>query len=579
MECAAIFHDTNKKYCYALEKGLFVIRLKTKKNDLNKVVLCYQDKYIPVDFRDTRQCQEMKKIASDNWCDYYEAQVEIDMVCLRYYFELEDMDGMILYYGNHEFYPEKITSIDYMYDCPQNLREEEMYLTPEWANNKIVYQIFPSRFAASQKVDKRKWYKAPISATIDLKGDIRGVINHLEHLQELGVDIIYMTPIFESPSSHKYNTVNYYKIDPSFGTEEDLKELVEKAHEMGMRVILDAVFNHTGTEFFAFEDIKEKGKASRYWDWYYIKDFPLKARWGTKPNYKTFSYFGGMPKLNLQNDEVAEYCIEVGRYWLEHCKIDGWRLDVGDEVSHKFWRRFRKAMKEVNSEALIIGEIWHHAEDFLDGEEWDTVMNYPFYFAVDDLLVKKTITPSQFLGQIGYLEGNLHKKVYPLLWNLLDSHDTARFMHRCGENVEKFKLGIGLQLLFPGMPFIYYGDEYGMTGGPDPDCRRGMVWDEKYQNQDVYQWYCQLIKIRKEYPVLTEGMTEAVYCDDEKGVFAITKELNGKKMTLLAHTEDNEINVKDLRMPHEIFAAMNLVKSEAFCGNLSSFELAVLTNL
>lgn len=579
MECAAIFHDTNKKYCYALEKGRFVIRLKTKKDDLKRVVLHYQDKYIPINFYDTRECREMKKIATDNWCDYYETELEIDMVCLRYQFELEDFEGKILFYGNHEFHPEKITSIDYMYDCPQNLREEEMFVTPEWAKNKIVYQVFPSRFATSKKVDKRRWYKTPISATVDLKGDLRGIISRLDHLKELGVDILYMTPIFESPSSHKYNTVDYYKIDPSFGTEEDLKELVEKAHDMGMRVILDAVFNHTGIDFFAFQDIKEKEEKSSYLDWYYIQDFPLKMKWGTKPNFKTFSYFGGMPKLNLQNDEVAEYCIAVGRYWLENCHIDGWRLDVGDEISHKFWRRFRKAMKETNPEALIIGEIWHHAEDFLDGEEWDTVMNYPFYFAVDDLIVQEKITPSQFLGQIGYLEGNLHKKVYPLLWNLLDSHDTARFMYRCGENVEKFKLGIALQLLWPGMPFIYYGDEYGMTGGPDPDCRRGMVWDENYQNQEVYQWYRKLIQIRKEYPVLTEGKTIETFCDDTLGVFAITKELEEKQITLLVHTKEGEISVSDVT-EQKFFSQMNnLLKKETFCGKLSTFEVAVLTNL
>lgn len=576
MEFSAIFHDTTKKYAYALEKGHFVIRIKTKKNDIKRVTLLHQDKYIPVQFHDTRCATEMYKIASDNYCDYYEVQLDMDMVCLRYQFKLEDYEGNVFYYANHEFYKEPREHIDYMYDCPQTLREEEMVITPDWAKNKVVYQIFPSRFATSKKVSHKTWYQAPIDHKADLKGDLRGIIDHLEHLKDLGVDIIYMTPIFESPSSHKYNTVDYYKIDPSFGNEADIKELVEKAHALGMRVIMDAVFNHTGTDFFAFKDVQKKKEKSEYLDWYYIDGFPLKTQWGTKPNYKTFSYFGGMPKLNLQNDEAAEYCINVGRYWMEKYNIDGWRLDVGDEVSHKFWRRFRKAMKETNPEALIIGEIWHHAEDFLDGEEWDTVMNYPFCFAIENLVAKESITVSQFLGQMGYLEGNLHTKIYPLLWNLIDSHDFSRFMYRCEEDADKFKFGVGLQLLWPGMPFIYYGDEYGMTGGADPDCRRGMVWDEAYQNQEVYEWYRRLIRIRKEYPVLMEGRTIDVFTDDTHGVFAITKELDGQSMTLLGHAKAGEVSEVTLDKLSVFRGMENLLTKNNFSGNLSTFELAVL---
>ena len=183
MEFSAIFHDTTKKYAYALEKGRFVIRLKAKKNDLRRVCLHYQDKYIPIHFADTRAQIDMKKVASDNYCDYFEVQLDLDMVCLRYQFELEDQGGQIFYYANHEFYKDMRTHIDYMYDLPQNLREEEMFVTPEWAKNKIVYQIFPSRFATSKEVNPADWYQAPISHQTDLKGDIRGIINHLDHMK------------------------------------------------------------------------------------------------------------------------------------------------------------------------------------------------------------------------------------------------------------------------------------------------------------------------------------------------------------------------------------------------------------
>ena len=176
-----------------------------------------------------------------------------------------------------------------------------MFEVPEWAANKAVYQIFPSRFAASQPVDRELWYKAPITPMDNLHGDLRGIIEHMDHIQKLGIDVLYMTPAFKSNSCHKYDTIDYYQVDPSFGTLEDLKELVQKAHERGMKVVMDAVFNHTAREFFAFEDILEKGEKSKYLDWYFIEGFPLESGSGEIPNFKCFAYHGGMPKLNLRN--------------------------------------------------------------------------------------------------------------------------------------------------------------------------------------------------------------------------------------------------------------------------------------
>ena len=270
MEYSAIFHDMDKRFCYAIEKDLFVIRVQVKKDDMKEIILHYEDKYIPMEREDTRKTIVMKKVATSQFHDYYEAQVRMHLICLRYFFEFTDMQGERVYYGNYEFDKEYITNRDRMFDCPQNLREEEMFEVPDWAANKVVYQIFPSRFAASQPVDKKLWYKAPITPMDDLHGDFRGIIDHLDHIQDLGIDVIYMTPSFKSNSCHKYDTIDYYEIDPSFGTKEELKELVQKAHDRGMKVVMDAVFNHTGKEFFAFKDILEKGEKSKYLDWYYI---------------------------------------------------------------------------------------------------------------------------------------------------------------------------------------------------------------------------------------------------------------------------------------------------------------------
>lgn len=570
MEYAAIRHFADKRYCYAVDKGRFLIRLETKKGDTEEVILHVQDKYLPVQHVDTRQEYAMKIAYSDNYIDYYEVMMEIDVVCLRYFFEIKDVSGKKVYYGNHNFYDENITDIDRMYDCPQNPREEEIFELPEWARNKVVYQIFPSRFASDQDIPEEIWYQAPIGHRADLKGSLRGVINHLDYIKEMGMDIIYMTPIFSSDSSHKYNIDDYYNIDPSFGTKEDLKELVDKAHKLGMYVILDGVFNHTAVDFFAFKDIREKEEQSGYLNWYYLKDFPLVIEWGKKPNYKTFSYAAFMPKLNLQNKETADYIIDVASYWIKECDIDGWRLDVADEVSHAFWKRFRREIKAVKKDAMIIGEIWHFAGDFLEGDEWDSIMNYQFYYAVYDLVVLEKLSASSFVGNLNFMRGNLHKELEGYLWNFIDSHDTARFLYSVGHDIKKLKLAAALQLLLPGMPMIYYGDETALDGGPDPDCRRGMLWDENRQNAEIRDYYKKLIRIRHEYPVLIEGVIAEQYVEDVTGVIYTERILENQSIVLIFHVQKGTVELPDL------VGMKNLVSGRDFSGSMGDYETVVL---
>lgn len=570
MEYSAICHFADKRYCFALEKDTFLFRIKGKKDDIKRVILHYQDKYLPLEIKDTKANIEMVLAATDRVSDYFETVIHFHVVCLRYFFEIEGMDGQRVFYGNYEFKEEPFTDIERMFDCPQNLREEEMLLVPEWAKNKVVYQIFPSRFATDQLVEKNLWYKAPIDRE-DLKGNLKGIIKHLDHLQELGVDVIYMTPVFRSDTKHKYDINDYFMVDPSFGTKEDLKELVDKAHAMGMQVMLDGVFNHSSTKFFAFADIIEKGKKSKYWNWYFIEGFPLRMKRGELPNFKTFSYFGGMPKLNLKNPEVEEYFINVGKYWIRECGIDGWRLDVADEVGHRFWKRFREAIKAEKSDVLLVGEKWHYGGDFLEGDEWDSIMNYHFYNDVMDLVVREELTVSQFMENLGFLRGNLHPSTYQVLWNLIDSHDTERFFYSAKKNPLKLRLAASFQLLLPGMPMIYYGDEYGMDGGSAPDCRRGMVWDEKYQDRKMFAWYKKLIALRHIHPCLTEGRVIAYHTNDEVGTIAITSVLDQDKLTVLFHCKKGTVKLS------EYIGKNNLIKETTFDGVLGPWETAVLS--
>ena len=570
MEYSAIFHDMDKRFCYAIDKDLFVIRVQVKKDDMKEVILHYEDKYIPIERKDTRMTLPMKKVATSQFHDYYEAQLQMHLICLRYFFEFTDMQGEKVYYGNYEFDKECITNRDRMFDCPQNLREEEMFEVPQWAANKVVYQIFPSRFATTQPVDKELWYKAPITPMDDLHGNLRGIIEHLDYIKDLGIDVVYLTPIFKSNSCHKYDTIDYYQVDPSFGTTEDLKELVQKSHERGMKVVLDAVYNHTGREFFAFQDILEKGEKSKYLDWYFIDELPPRGEWGEIPNFKCFGYYGGMPKLNLKNPEVEKYITDVACYWIKECDIDGWRLDVGDEISHFFWKNFRKAIKAVKKDMLIIGEIWHYAGDFLEGDEWDTVMNYPFYLNLIDLLADEKINVSQFVQNLGYLKGRLNKKCYPLMWNLIDSHDTARFLHLCHDNKKKQHLAAAFQLLLPGMPMVYYGDEYAMPGANDPDCRRGMYWDEEYQDKEMYNWYKKLMQVRKTHACIVEGeMIETIANDDEDTIVMIRK--NGEETIAMLFNCGN--SVKEF---NEYAKKYNLLTDSAFDGKVDGLDAAVI---
>ena len=292
--------------------------------------------------------------------------------------------------------------------------------------------------------------------------------------------------------------------------------------------------------------------------------------WGKKPNYKTFSYAGFMPKLNLQNKEVADYVIDVASYWIRECDIDGWRLDVSDEITHAFWKRFRREIKAVKKDVMLIGEIWHFAGDFLEGDEWDSIMNYQFYFAVKDLLAEGGLSASTFWGMLNFMKGNLNTALDGYLWNFIDSHDTERFSHSVENNIKKQKLAAALQLLLPGMPMIYYGDEVDLNGGPDPDCRRGMLWDESRQNKEMLSYYQTLIRIRREYAALTEGDIVEQYADDTAGLIYTERQLGEQRMTVIFHTQEGKVDLPKLE------GRKNLVSGQSFSGTLGDYEAAVL---
>ena len=540
----------DKEYAYALDKNHFLIKIRTKKNDVEKVKLYYCDKYLRKYRRKEGKLhyKEMDKVFSDELYDYYEIDINIDVICLRYFFKFIK-SGETVYYGNYRFYNKKITTIDEMFDFSQQVREEEIFDIPSWAEGSIVYQIFPDRFARTDFDTSGIWYDPPKRFSRSLYGGtLKGITQHINYLKDLGIEVIYLTPIFTSSSDHKYNTDDYLEIDKDFGTIQDFKDLVNECHNNQIKIILDGVFNHSGSMFGPFQDILKNQEQSRYKDWYYIKEFPVDVSFSPlkmykKPTWLTFGYAGMMPKLNTSNPEVREYIFKVARKYLE-LGIDGWRLDVADEISHDFWKEFRKVVKGINKDTLIIGEVWYESTPWLLGDEYDTVMNYEFSRDIGLLVNDKKYRCSDFVNDYSFLLGRVHKKVRNYLWNLIDSHDTPRFLTSSGSK-KKLKFALALQMVLPGMPMIYYGDEVGMEGKQDPDCRRGMLWDEEKQDKKLLEYYKNWIQIRKNSKALQKGTTKFINVNDENKTFEIVREYKSQKVKVLVDALKYEVKIID----------------------------------
>ncbi|WP_139906037.1 glycoside hydrolase family 13 protein [Clostridium thermarum] len=535
----AIFHITNVPYAYAKDKDTLTVRVRAARNDLTSCKVYYKCRY---DFQGPFKVNEMKLFAQTDLFDYFETDIHVEKNRYRYYFELTDKNGSRIFLDERglrekELENNEATAFQYAY-----IGKADVYEECRWMQEAVAYQIFPDRFCNGDETNDPEntleWGQ-PVSSTSMFGGDLQGIIDKLDYLKDLGIDLIYLTPVFLSTSNHKYNTADYYEIDPHFGTVDLAKELAEKCHERGIRIVFDAVFNHSGSDFFAFEDLLEKQEDSKYTDWFFPEGYPVSTG---KVNYYTFSNeVAAMPKLNTANPEVREYLLNVGEYWVKEVGIDGWRLDVCDEVDHSFWKAFRKRIKSVNKDAVIVGEIMHEASSFLGGDELDSIMNYPFKGAMVDFFAKRTIDEKQFNHIITANRTNYMQSITRQLWNLLGSHDTKRFLTECDEKVERMKLAIAFQFTFIGVPYIYYGDEIGMTGGDDPLCRSCMIWEKEGQNIELLDLYKKLIALRKNNKVLVYGDYKPLLLEDNVIVFERSNDEETMIMAINNNDEAKEI--------------------------------------
>jgi neopullulanase len=341
------------------------------------------------------------------------------------------------------------------------IHEVDALEAPGWVSETVWYQIFPERFcngdpalsppgAADWERDKPEWANF-------FGGDLPGIRQKLGYLRDLGITGIFLNPVFKAPSNHKYDTEDYFTVDEHFGTKEDLKALVEEAHALGIRVILDGVFNHIGERHSFWQDVLKNQENSVYRDYFHIHSFPVKDRYPDpeKMPFDTFAMNARMPKWNTENPQARRYLLDAAVYWIRECNIDGWRMDVADEVSLDFWQAFQKEVRTVKQDIYILGEMWHDASNWLNPGYFNAVMNYPLGFAIADFFLRKTIDPGEFTRRLFRTltrYSDLHNR---LAFNLLDSHDTPRALTVAGGDKLALRNACTLFFLLPGSPCLY----------------------------------------------------------------------------------------------------------------------------
>lgn len=514
-----------------------------------------------------------------------------------------------------------------------------------WTRGAIFYQIFPERFyngnpdndpspdkstpvGTSHRwtsnwyalSDDEKKYSSDFWQNIYRRrygGDLEGILKKLDYLQSLGITAIYLNPIFEAPSSHKYDASSLHHVDVNFGNnpEADLKliaeedfnnpqtwkwtsadllflKLIEEAHKRNIRIIIDGVFNHVGTTFPPFQDVVRHQKRSQFKDWFEILSFEDSAT-GKKFDYKGWWGHKSLPEFKRDSlkglaDAPKQYIFAITKRWTapngDASKgVDGWRLDAADDLPHDFWKEWRKFVRSIKPNSFLVGEIWKNAKEWMQGDEFDAVMNYQFAVFTHQLFVQKVLKPSEFKLKIEELLASYPDSANYTLLNLYDSHDTERLPSRLANpnrhfdqygglrankdyqlrppNEEEYrlqKLLMLFQFTYIGSPMIYYGTEAGMWGADDPDCRKPMVWKEfQYDDENtelltgksepfkvafseqVYNDYKTLIDMHHQNPVLKYGTFRFLIADDEKSLIAFERAYKNQKLLVIINASDS----------------------------------------
>ncbi|OYQ65626.1 glycoside hydrolase family 13 protein [Aerococcus sp. 1KP-2016] len=525
MDKAALYHRPESEFAYLYSDEIAHIRLQTKKDDVKAVDVLAGDVYLHHEGKWYQSGIPMTKVGATETHDFWQASVTIPTRRLAYGFKVYGHDGEDVFYCDRGVYHGDdlvmLEQVNAYFRLPY-FHERDMMKTPEWVKHTVWYQIFPERFANGNPANDPEgvlaWdHEDHPGHDAFYGGDLQGIIDHLDYLQDLGITGLYLTPIFKAHTNHKYDTTDYMTIDPAFGNATILKNLVDQAHERGMKVMLDAVFNHIGYYAPQWQDVLANQEDSIYRDWFHIRKFPVQpfepvnytdpdaltaARQGL--TYHAFAFEPHMPKFNTANPEVHDYLLKVATHYIEAFDIDGWRLDVANEVDHQFWKDFFRACTGLKEDFYIIGEIWHSSQKFLEGDEFHAVMNYAMTDQIKDFFFgnpidERPLSSGRMRASMTRQRMLYRDQVNQVQFNLLDSHDTDRVLHRAKGDKQKVKAALTFMMMLEGTPCIYYGTEVGLDGGHDPDCRRVMIWDEAAQDKDMLAFTKDLIQLRKQY--------------------------------------------------------------------------------
>ena len=531
MEFTGVYHRTSEQMSYPLNEDELIVNLKTG-YDVERVFLHHGDPYeagiMGGGEKWTGKREEIvfkKRLRNQLW---WTTTLRPEYKRCKYYFELHTKDEVWYYFEDGFLTPEQVQMEGRMLQCfiVPWMNPADVNRTPDWVNETVWYQIFPDRFCngtpEENTPDIVPWHAGPVTNQERFGGNLKGIEEKLPYLKELGITGIYLNPIMEADSTHKYDTKDYTRIDPQFGTNEDFARLVKKAHEHGIRIMVDAVFNHCGRRFAPWLDVLEKKEKSAYADWFMIQDWDnLEKRADTRDaRFYSFAFADWMPKLNTNNDEVIDYFCGVCEDWIREFDIDGIRYDVGNEVSHRFLKKMRERLRALKPDLYLLGEIWHDASQWLMGDEYDSVMNYPLLSGIHDFFLDKSMDKAEFEYMVNRCYTMYMQQNNNVMFNLLDSHDTERLMNRF-HDLDMFYQQLAVLFTMPGSACIYYGTEIAMEGGHDPDCRRPMPWHElsSPENQEKIAAMRGLIEMRKseeacrslyfhfpgEYPAGTSG--------------------------------------------------------------------------
>ena len=571
MKLDAILHIPMSEYAHGLDENHIVFRLRCAKGDLKQCTLYYGDtacRVTPIIFTPV----PMEPVLCDRYHDYYQVILNSPYQRLYYYFELDDGKETVLYYGD-VFTDHLVDDRSEYFKLPFNHRAD-IAKVPDWVHDAVVYNIFPDSFASARnhiscRPSRQLYHGMPVSSR--LGGTLWGTAENAGYLQELGINCVYLNPIFTAGEYHKYDLLDYYHADPCFGGDGALRAMVDEFHRCGIRVIIDGVFNHCGWYFFAFDDVVRNQERSKYKDWFYNLEFPVvrPADPETYPAYACFGYERMMPKLDTSNPDVRDYFVAVGAYWVREFDIDGWRLDVASEVDDGFWRAFRKAVKAEKPDALLIGEVWESAGHWLGGDMFDSTMNYDLRKHCRLFFAERSIDAAEFSGRLTNMLTRYRMQLLPAQLNLLDSHDVSRFLSLCSGDVRPYRLAILFLMSFVGMPTIFYGDELGVQGLVEEEYRAPMPWQGG--DRSLWAFFHRAVAMRHQLTPLRRGDFRIVHASHDSGMLAFSRSFSGETVSLCLNCSEKPADLP--AVPGTIYWEEGLEN-----GHLTGFGFAILVD-